>query len=190
MVIPKVVIPEIVAPELANPEMLIMGRIIGAQGILGWVKIKTYTEFAENLTDYKTWWLGNETEDKWQKIGVEAFAVHSKGLIAKFPGCEDRTAAERYRGLLIAIPRSLLPPQPEGEFYWSDLIGLVVENTAGECLGIVESLMDTGANQVLCVRMPNKQELLIPFIASAIKQVSLADKKICVDWAVDWASKH
>ena len=189
MVIPKVVIPEIVAPETAIPEMIIMGRIIGAQGILGWVKIKTYTEFAENLTDYKTWWLGSD-DGKWQKVGVEKFAVQSKGLIAKFPGCEDRTAAEAYRSLLIAIPRNLLPPQPEDEFYWSDLIGLAVENVAGEQLGIVESLMDTGANQVLCVRMANKKELLIPFIASAIKQVSLADKKICVDWAVDWASKH
>jgi len=183
------VTPQVVTPEMVIPEMVIMGRIIGAQGILGWVKIKTYTEFAENLADYKTWWLGND-DGKWQKISVETFAVQSKGLIAKFPGCEDRTAAERYRGLLIAIPRNLLPPQPEGEYYWSDLIGLDVENIAGECLGVVESLMDTGANHVLCVRMANKKELLIPFIASAIKQVSLADKKICVDWAVDWASKH
>lgn len=202
--------------------MLVMARIIGAQGILGWVKLKTYTEYAESLTDYKTWWLGNPdnagAENKlpngtrreyadgypaaspppyrWREQAVETFAVQNKGLIAKFPGCNDRTAAESYRGLLVAIPRNLLPPQPEGEFYWSDLIGLSVENVpqgdnvAGEHLGIVENLMDTGANQVLCVRMVNKKELLIPFIGSAIKQVSVADKKISVDWAVDWDKQH
>lgn len=175
--------------------MLIMGRIIGAQGILGWVKLKTYTEYAESLTNYPTWWLGNDQDSEghshpWREIKVETFAVNNKGLLAKFPGCDDRTAAEGYRGLLVAIPRNLLPAQPEGEFYWSDLIGSSVENIAGEHLGIVENLMDTGANQVLCVRMANKQELLIPFIGSAIKQVSLADKKIKVDWAVDWAKKH
>ncbi|MEQ1813180.1 MAG: ribosome maturation factor RimM [Candidatus Nitrotoga sp.] len=176
--------------------MLVMAQIIGAQGILGWVKLKTYTEYAESLTDYKTWWLGNPdnagAENKlphWREQVVEIFAVQNKGLIAKFPGCNDRTAAESYRGLLVAIPRNLLPPQPEGEFYWSDLIGLSVENMAGEYLGTVENLMDTGANQVLCVRMINKKEWLIPFIGSAIKQVSVADKKISVDWAVDW-DKH
>ncbi len=201
--------------------MLVMARIIGAQGILGWVKLKTYTEYAESLTDYKTWWLGNSdnagAENKlpnwtrkeyangypaaspppyrWREQVVEICAVQNKGLIAKFPGCNDRTAAESYRGLLVAIPRNLLPPQLEGEFYWSDLIGLSVENVpqgdnvVGEHLGIVENLMDTGANQVLCVRMVNKKELLIPFIGSAIKQVSVADKKISVDWAVDW-DKH
>ena len=177
--------------------MLVMARIIGAQGILGWVKLKTYTEYAESLTDYKTWWLGNtdiagakSNLPHWRAQTIETFAVQNKGLIAKFPGCNDRTAAESYRGLLIAIPRNLLPPQPDGEYYWSDLIGLSVENVAGEHLGRVENLMDTGANQVLCVRMDNKKELLIPFIGSAIKQVSVADQKISVDWAVGWDKQH
>jgi len=46
---------------------------------------------------------------------------------------------------LIAVPRAELPQQPEGEYYWSDLIGLSVENLAGETFGIVDSLLETGA---------------------------------------------
>jgi 16S rRNA processing protein RimM len=115
--------------------------------------------------------------------------VQSKGLIAKFPGCNDRTAAEKYKGLLVAVPRSSLPQQAEDEYYWADLIGLEVVNLSGESFGTVDNLMDTGANQVLCVRGMSG-EVLIPFIAGAIKQVSLAEKLIRVDWAADWAEKH
>ncbi len=168
--------------------MVVMGRVAGAQGILGWVKLKTYTGFVESLADYPVWWLGDE-KHPWREVGVEKFAVQSKGLIAKFPGCNDRTAAEKYRGLLVAVPRSSLPQQPEGEYYWSDLIGLAVVNLTGESLGTVDNLMDTGANQVLCVR-GTSGEVLIPFIANAIRQVNLAEKVIRVDWAADWAEKH
>jgi len=168
--------------------MVIMGRVAGAQGILGWVKLKTYTEFTDSLADFSVWWLGDE-ERPWREMVVEKFAVQSKGLIAKFPGCNDRTTAEQYKGLLVAVPRSSLPQQAEDEYYWTDLIGLEVVNLAGESLGTVDNLMDTGANQVLCVRGASG-EILVPFIASAIKQVSLTEKVIRVDWSADWAEKH
>ncbi|CAG0939442.1 Ribosome maturation factor RimM [Gallionellaceae bacterium] len=168
--------------------MIIMGRVAGAQGILGWVKLKTYTEFVDGLADFPVWWLGDE-KHPWREISVEKFAVQGKGLIAKFPGCNDRTAAEKYKGLLVAVPRSSLPQQAEDEYYWTDLIGLAVVNLAGESLGTVDNLMDTGANQVLCVRGASG-EILIPFIASAIRQVDLAARVIRVDWSVDWAEKH
>ena len=167
--------------------MIIMGRVAAAQGLLGWVAIKAYTETVESLSDYPVWWLGDE-KNPWREVSVEKFAVQSKGLIAKFPGCNDRTAAEKYKGLLVAVPRSSLPQQSEDEYYWSDLIGLEVVNLAGASLGIVDNLMDTGANQVLCVRGKDG-DVLIPFIASAIQQVSLAEKMIRVDWSADWANK-
>jgi len=165
-----------------------MGRVAGAQGILGWVKLKTYTEFADSLADFPVWWLGDEKQP-WREITVEKFAVQSKGLIAKFPGCNDRTAAEKYKGLLVAVPRSSLPQQSDDEYYWADLIGLAVINLAGTSLGTVDNLMDTGANQVLCVR-GKSGEILIPFIASVIRQVNLAEKVIRVDWSADWAEKQ
>lgn len=168
--------------------MVIMGRVAGAQGIQGWVAIKTYTEAVDNLAEYKNWWLGND-KLPWRETGVEAIAVQSKGLVAKFSGCNDRTAAEKFKGLLVAVPRSSLPQQNKDEYYWSDLIGLNVVNLAGANLGQVDNLMDTGANQVLCVQGEHG-EVLIPFIASAIKQVDLPAKTIQVDWSVDWAAKR
>jgi 16S rRNA processing protein RimM len=169
--------------------MVVMGRVAGAQGILGWVKLKTYTEFTDSLTEFPVWWLGDE-KSPWREVSVEKMALQSKGLIAKFPGCDDRTAAEKFKGLLVAVPRSQLPAAEGDEYYWSDLIGMEVENLAGERMGRVDDLMDTGANQVLCVKGGDGEEILIPFIASAIQQVSLAEKKIRVDWSADWAGQH
>jgi 16S rRNA processing protein RimM len=164
--------------------MVVMGKVVGAQGIQGWVKVQTFTEYLDGLLDYSTWYVGNEQE--WRPLEVLEANVHGgKVLIAKLQGIVDRTAAEKCKGLLIAVPRDSLPEQPEGEYYWSDLVGLSVENLAGEAFGIVDSLLETGANDVLVVKGEGG-ETLMPFIASVIQHVDLKKKLIRVDWQADY----
>ncbi len=164
--------------------MVIMGRIAAAQGIRGWVKIQPYTEYVDSLLDYRTWWIGHE-HGPWRKVDVERCEVHNKTLAAQFPDCPDRNSAERLKGLLIAVPRNNLPQRPSDEYYWSDLIGLAVVNESGTPLGTVAGLLETGANQVLSVK-GDHVEILIPFVASAIKEVDLKNRLIRVDWAADY----
>ena len=164
--------------------MVIMGRIVAAHGIRGWIKIQPFTEYVDSLLDYRTWWIGQE-QGPWRELEVEQCEVHGKTLAAQLPDCPDRTAAEKLKGLLIAVPRSSLPKQDEGEYYWSDLIGLSVVNEAGVTLGTVTNLLETGANEVLSVQ-GDSGEILIPFVASAIKQVDLKKRIIRVDWALDY----
>lgn len=164
--------------------MVIMGRIAAAHGIRGWVKIQPYTEYLHSLRDYGSWWIGQE-HGPWRKVEVRYCEVHNKTLAAELPDCPDRNAAEKLKGLLIAVPRSSMPQQADDEYYWSDLIGLVVVNEEGVQLGTVANLLDTGANQVLSVT-GDSGEILIPFVASAIKQVDVKNKTIRVDWAADY----
>ncbi len=165
--------------------MIVMGRVAGAYGIQGWLKIQPYTAEPGNLADYRTWWLGDEKQG-WRELDVLQSALHGgKTVVGQLMGCHDRTTAERYKGLLVAVPRSRLPPLEQDEYYWSDLVGLDVISEAGERLGVVTALQDTGANQVLCVQGVNG-EILIPFIASAIRQVDLAGRAIRVDWQTDY----
>ena len=117
--------------------------------------------------------------------------AHNKTLAAQLPDCPDRSAAEKLKGLLIAVPRSSLPQHTGDEYYWSDLIGLAVENEAGLKLGTVANLLETGANQVLSVtplssKAGKSGEILIPFVATAIKQVDIKNGVIRVDWAADY----
>jgi 16S rRNA processing protein RimM len=167
----------------ASP-MVVMGKVVGAQGIQGWVKVQTFTEYLDGLLDYDTWYVGSE--QNWRPLEVLEANVHGgKVIIAKLQGVVDRTAAEKCKGLLIAIPRAQLPEQEEGEYYWSDLIGLAVENLQGMVFGTVDSLLETGANDVLVVKGEGG-ETLMPFIASVIQKVDLQGRKILVDWQADY----
>jgi 16S rRNA processing protein RimM len=161
-----------------------MGKIVAAHGILGWVKVQPYTEYLDSLLDYDTWQVGNE--HSWRPVQVLEADVHGKVLVARLEGVLDRTAAEKCKGQLVAVPRSEFPEEEEGEYYWTDLIGLKVVNLAGEELGTVDTLLETGANDVLSVRNGQGKQILIPFIASVIGQVDLQQKTIQVDWQVDY----
>ena len=91
-------------------------------------------------------------------------------------------------GSEIIVAENVLPELPEGEFYWRDLIGMVVVTTKGYNLGTVSELMETGANDVLVVKAnPNdgfgQKERLIPYLADQVViSVSAETKQICVDW--------
>jgi 16S rRNA processing protein RimM len=164
--------------------MVIMGRVAAAQGIRGWVKIQPFTEYLDSLLDYPVWWIGKET-GPWRRTEVLECEVHGKVLVAQLEDCADRNAAELLRGLLVAVPRSELPEQAEDEYYWSDLIGMRVVGFADAPLGTVDKLLETGANDVLCVR-GDSGEILIPFVADVIRKVDVAQGVIEVNWSADY----
>lgn len=169
--------------DTADP-MVIMGRVVAAQGLQGWIKVQVYTEHLDTLIDYDKWQLGND-KHPWREFKVMECKTHTKVLVAKLEGIVDRTAAEKCKGLMIAVPRSSLPKADDDEFYWSDLIGLSVVNLQNELLGTVDHLLDMGANDVMCVHN-DKSEILIPFLAHVVQQVSQDEKLIRVDWQADY----
>ncbi len=164
-----------------------MGRVTAPFGVKGWIKIYTLTAQPGNLRDYPVWWLGHDDGD-WREMRVAAAKVHGNTLVARIEGVESREAAVALKGLEVAVPREQLPGAAENEFYWADLIGLRVVNTEQHEFGHVARIVQTGANDVLVVAGGNinERETLIPFIASAIKQVDLAAGVISVDWCRDY----
>ncbi len=164
------------------PKQAVMGRILGPFGVRGWVKIRTFTESLDSLTMHPVWRLGSG--EQWRDVEVLETEVHASQLVAKLKGVEDRDHAFALRGQEIAVSRDALPPLPEGEFYWDDLIGLDVVNLQDEVLGKVESLLETGANDVLVVR--GDVERLLPYVDAIVHEVSLAKGRILVDWGLDY----
>lgn len=164
--------------------MVVMARIAIPYGVQGWIKIQSFTEYLDSLLDYEDWWLGNQASG-WRKCDVEDARMHGKSLIAKFSGCNDRTAAFALKGLDIAVSRDELPPAEEGEYYWSDLVGLKVSNLQQLSFGIIKEVFATGANDVLVVQGENR-ERLIPFTDDAVKQVDIAAGTMLVDWDADF----
>lgn len=177
--------------------MITLGQIVGAHGILGWVKIKSFTRPEQNIFAYPQWWLSQPQQPDaklTQSYAIQPYVVkveksrqQSHGWVAKLQGCDDRTAAEALRGKQILLPKSELPALAAQEYYWSDLIGLEVQNTQGVLLGRIEQLLETGANDVLVVVNAAKQRVLIPYVLNhTILAVDLPSVIMTVDWDADF----
>jgi 16S rRNA processing protein RimM len=162
--------------------MVVMGRVTAPFGVKGWIKIYALTAQPGNLCDYPVWWLWRDGD--WREAKVLAAKVHGKLLVAQLAGIDSREAAAALKSVEIGVPRGQLPAATQGEFYWADLIGLKVVNTEQHELGRVARIMQTGANDVLVVTDGETAalEILIPFIADAIKAVDVAAGVIAVDW--------
>jgi 16S rRNA processing protein RimM len=162
---------------------ILLGRVLGAFGVRGELKIQSFTNPESTLLRYQPWTLsqgGSERDFDGAKGRVTA-----KGVIATFPGIEDRDAAQALAGTEIWAPRSRLPKAKPGEYYWVDLEGLEVFNREGAALGRVSHLFDTGSNQVMV--LSGERERLIPFIeGDFVLGVDFDAGRIEVDWDADF----
>ena len=164
-------------------DVVVMARVAGAFGIKGWLKLHTFTESSDSLDAYASWLL--KSDKGWQEFELEDFAVNVKGVVAKLKGCDDRSAAEKLIKCDIGIPRDALEDAGEGEVFWFDLIGCDVVNIAGEKLGKIETLLETGANDVLVVKM-GTEEILIPYLDDVVLKVDRESKLVTVNWTQDF----
>ena len=102
----------------------------------------------------------------------------------------DRAGAEVLRGARVFVSRASFPTPDADEFYWVDLIGLDVVNLQGESLGRVVGLLDTGPHSVLRVApaegAAEADERLIPFVGAYVSDVQLAERRVIVDWGLDY----
>lgn len=166
-----------------NDNTVDVGKISGVFGIKGWVKIFSYTSPKENILNYTPWLLIKAGEAK--TVEVVTGNLQGGGIIAQIKGVDDRNQAETLIGSDILIRREQLPEASEGEYYWSDLIGLEVITTGGVALGVVDSLLETGANDVLIVK--GERERAVPFIkGQVIVKVDREAGRIVVDWEPDF----
>lgn len=162
-----------------QPDRVIVGRVRGLFGVGGWLRVQSHTEPTDNILSYNPWQLG--LGENWVDATVDEGRLHGKGVVAKLSVCADRDRARRFIDADVAIARDQLPTTAKDEFYWSDLIGLLVATQAGVELGKVDHLIETGANDVLVVR--GEEEVLIPFIwGSVVTDVDLQGGRLTVDW--------
>jgi 16S rRNA processing protein RimM len=163
-------------------ELVCVGHILGAQGIKGWVRVFSETSPRENIVNYGPWII--EQGDDRVSVAVHG-RLQGKNVIARLDGIEDRTQAEALTGWRILIDPARLPRLQDGEYYWSDLIGLKVQNLQGEPLGVVASMLETGADDVM--QLSGDRERLIPFVmGDIVHQVDLDEQRMVVDWQLDY----
>jgi len=167
--------------------MVVLGRLVAPYGVQGWMHLHLFGDDPASWQRMPQWWLArNDSETaEWVATGLKAVKQHGGGWVAKLEGIDSRDGAEAITGFYFAAPREALPATGTGEFYWTDLIGLRVVNAQGELLGVVESLIETGANDVMKLK-DGDTERLLPFVAHVVTDVNVANGQITVDWQGDW----
>ena len=157
-----------------------IGRVGGVHGVRGWLKIRSATAPPARIFEYQPWRVARD--GRWRSVGVSGSRRHGGSFVAKLDGVDDRESARAWVGADIAVRRSQLPPLSPREYYWCDLIGMTVHDTAGASLGRVRSLMETGANDVVVVE--GGSEILIPFVLEqVVRSVDLVRGNIVVEWS-------
>ncbi len=169
-----------------NKPQIIVGRLGGAHGVLGWMKIMSYTRPKENIFTYSPWLI--HVNNTWQEIEIEDSQQRGERLLVKMSGIENPEEARNYLNCDIAITREQLPELENGKYYWHDLVGLEVFNQDQVSLGMISNITETGANDVLVINKvgENKNNILIPLVMDVyVKQVDLVAKTMQVDWQID-----
>ena len=165
-----------------------VGRIVDAWGIQGGIKVQPFAAEPEALFSSRRWFVESP---RGERALLKITSARERGDVVVVTAQElaDRNAAEAMKGARVFVSRASFPTAGPDEFYWVDLIGLDVVNRQGEPLGVVADLLDTGAHSVLRVQPPqgpNVEERLIPFVAAYIDDVNLAERRITVDWGLDY----
>ncbi|MBF0563181.1 MAG: 16S rRNA processing protein RimM [Alphaproteobacteria bacterium] len=159
------------------PERVCVGVVVAAQGLQGQLRIKSFTARPGDIAAY-----GPVMNDEGRRFDLKLQGERGQGVgLASLAGVTDRNAAEALRGTQLYVLRAALPPpDDEGEFYWSDLIGLAVVFDDGEAAGTVQAVHDFGAGSILEVTRPGATSVMVPFTRAVVPVVDLPGKRVVV----------
>ncbi len=162
--------------RIEPPHRLSIGRIVGAHGLRGAIKMRVWTHFPERIPTLTHVYLDDEPTPR------RLLRAQLQGDIAllQLEGIGTRNDAEALRGAIVRIDRSQAAPLAEDEYYQFEILGLHVVDEEGHSLGNVIEILETGANDVYVVQRPDGSELLLPAIRSVILEIDLERQRMVV----------
>ncbi|MDD2541506.1 MAG: ribosome maturation factor RimM [Desulfuromonadaceae bacterium] len=155
-----------------------VGKIIGTHGIKGLLKLYSYSGNIHSLQSAKTVFL-KEKDGALREYTVKSVSAHAGGFILGLDSFSDINQVLFMTGSELCIKRSQLPVPDEDEYYWRDLIGLIVHTDQGVELGPLVDIFETGSNDIYVVRGRSK-DYLIPAIADVIAHIDIPGKKMII----------
>lgn len=159
-------------------DLVAVGRVVGAHGIRGELKIEVLTDFPERFAP-RSQLLLVTSEGLARLTTVLSSREHKRHILLSVEGVTDRTAAEKLRGSYLKIRAEDLVPLAPGRYYQFQLLGLNVVTETGESLGHVEEILPTGGNLVLAVR-DGEKEVLLPYIDDVVLKVDVETGRMTV----------
>lgn len=150
-------------PDYSDPKYLLLGKIERPHGVRGELRVRLLTAYPERLKSLKQVYLGTDPNtSKAKAYQIASVRFHKGAALMTFAEVPSRNDAELLRGQMVMIDIANAVPLDEDEVYLYQLIGMDVQTTAGEKLGKLRDVLETGANDVYIVDSPQYGELLIP----------------------------
>lgn len=157
-----------------------IGKIVGTYGHRGMMKVLPLTDFPDRFFEMDRVTL--EQDGKQKEYTVAEVKRHKKHVLISLVEVSDMSGAEVLRGSLIKIGREELAPLPEGSYYIFDIIGLKVFTAEGGYIGVVEDVIQTGANDVYVVGTGDLAPVLVPALKDVVREVDIEGGRMVIDW--------
>jgi len=179
-------------PEI-GPEWISVGVIVGAVGIKGAVRLKTFTDDLESVLARGTVTIFPDINSKGEQRDCHLMHRIKVGYACQVSGLEDRDQAEAFKGVKLYVPRDSLPEiEEEGSYYYEDMEGLIARDLAGNPFGVVEAIYNFGAGDLLEVQLDAIQnsalsgkmapgKIIYPFRDEFIPEVNIKDGFVVID---------
>ncbi len=155
-----------------------VGVITSTHGIRGEVKVFPTTDDVRRFKDLKEVLL--DTGGELRPMEIERVRFFKNMVIVKFKGCDSIDAVEGFRGRDLLVSRENAVKLGPNENFIADMIGLEVVTDEGERLGVLTEVLQTGANDVYAVALPDGKEVLLPAIPQCVLDVNPEEKRVTV----------
>lgn len=166
-----------------------VGELRKPYGIQGWLWLFSLIEDRESIFGMQPWIIN--TAKGQQTLTVKNWRTQGKGYVVQLKEVPSRDVAETMYGVAIYTPKHEMSELTEGEYFWSDLVGLmVISQQDNVVLGQVKELFETGAHAIMVV-VPttdsvDNEERLIPWHKQTVGEIDLTQKTMMVDWGQDY----
>lgn len=160
-----------------------LGRVTGAHGVAGLVRVRWLGDDASNLLALERVALSRDPGDPApEERAVESASPGKPGeLRMRLAGVETREQAEAWRGCWVLGEAEALAPLETGEHYWYELIGCRVDTVDGRVVGRVIEIWDPGAHDVLVIEDERGRRHLVPASEAFLREVDVAGRRIRIE---------
>jgi 16S rRNA processing protein RimM len=166
----------------AAPDGVSLGRVVGAHGVKGELRVRLTGDDRIDLSNVSSVRLAREEDPRGRAYEVAGVRRGRSGECRlALAGVSDRDAALALRGCMVRVRASELPRLPVGEYYAYELVGCAAEDPAGRPLGIVKSIVETGARDALVIEDAAGVRRLVPAVEPLLARVDLGAQRIVLD---------
>jgi 16S rRNA processing protein RimM len=150
-----------------------IGKIVNTHGIRGEVKVAPWCDDPFMFCELSYFYADGK------KCEINRARVHKNSVIIELAGVTNINEANAFRNRIVTIEREVLGELDEGVYYICDLIGVEVFTEDGQALGEIEDVIQTGSNDVYCLKSEGRDKpLLVPALKDVILSVDIERKRM------------